>query len=277
MKDVALSADGIPVCYEAHGTGAPALVFVHGWSCDRGYWGAQIDHFARRYQVVSIDLAGHGGSGVGREAWTMPAFGTDVLAVVEKLGLGEVVLIGHSMGGDVVVEAALRLPGRVAGVVWVDAYRKLGEPHSREQVDEFLAPLREDFVTASIDLVRRMFGPGADADLVERVVAGMSVAPPEIAVDVVDHAVSNDRAILASLRELTAPVVAINPDYRPNDIESLRSYGVETVLMPGVGHFLMLEDPEGFNRLLGGVIEGFTEKSDLRGAAGRLKDERVAD
>ena len=257
MKGVALSADGIPVCYEAHGTGAPALVFVHGWSCDRGYWSPQLDHFARRYQVVSIDLAGHGESGFGREAWTMPAFGADVLAVVEKLGLGEVVLIGHSMGGDVVVEAALHLPGRVAGVVWVDVYSKLGEPHSREQVDDFLAPLREDFVTGARDLIRRMFGPGAEADLVERVVADMSAAPPEIAVDVADHAVSNDGAILASLRELTAPLVAINADYRPNDIESLRSYGVETVLMPGVGHFLMMEDPEGFNRLLSEVIVGF--------------------
>ena len=257
MKDVAASADGIPVWYEAHGTGSPALVFVHGWSCDRGYWRPQIDHFARRYQVVSIDLAGHGDSGVGREAWTMPAFGADVVAVVEKLGLGEVVLIGHSMGGDVIVEAALHLPGRVVGVVWVDAHSTLGEPHSREQIDEFLAPLREDFVTGAGELIRRMFGPSGDADLIERVVADMSAAPPEIAIDVADHAVSNDRAILASLRELKAPVVAINPDYRPTDIESLRSYGVKTVLMPGVGHFLMMEDPEGFNRLLGEVIGGF--------------------
>ena len=58
-----------------------------------------------------------GESGGGRQRWTMAAFGDDVAAVVRHLGLGEVVLIGHSMGGDVVVETALRLGGQVLGVV----------------------------------------------------------------------------------------------------------------------------------------------------------------
>jgi len=64
---------------------------------------------------VSLDLAGHGESGLGRRAWTMPAFGEDVVAVAEKLGLEDVVLTGHSMGGDVIVEAARRMPDRVRG------------------------------------------------------------------------------------------------------------------------------------------------------------------
>lgn len=257
MKDFALSTDGIPVWYEVHGTGAPTLVFVHGWSCDRSYWSHQLSSFAARYQVVTIDLAGHGKSGVGRQEWTMPAFGDDVLAVVEKLGLEELVLIGHSMGGDVIVEAALHLAGRVLGLVWTDVYSSLGQPRTREQIEQFRAPFREDFVTATRDFVRRMFVPGSDAELVDWVVTDMSAAPPEIAVDALVHAVSNERAILAGLRELTAPVVAINADYRPTDIEALRRHGVKTVLMPGVGHFLMMEDPDTFNRLLSETIEEF--------------------
>jgi pimeloyl-ACP methyl ester carboxylesterase len=260
MKDVAFSTDGIPVCYEVHGTGVPALVFVHGWSCDRSYWSSQLSYFAGRYQVVAIDLAGHGESGDGRQAWTMRAFGDDVLAVVEKLGLGELVLIGHSMGGDVIVEAALHLAGRVVGLVWADVYSSLGEPRTREQIEHFRTPFRQDFVTATRDLVRRMFVPSSDADLVERVATDMSAAPPEIAVDALVHAISNDRAILAGLRELTAPVVAINPDYRPTDFEALRRHGVKTVLMSGVGHFLMMEDPDTFNRLLSETIEEFMTK-----------------
>ena len=257
MKDVAVSRDGIPVCYEVLGTGEPALVFVHGWSCDRGYWDGQLGHFAERYQVVAIDMAGHGESGVGRESWTVPAFADDVVAVVERLGLAKVVMIGHSMGGDVIVEAALRLPGRVAGLVWVDVYSDLDHPRSPEAVQKFLVPFREDFATAVPKLVRRMFTPDSDAGLVERVAADMAAAPPDIALDAMEHAISNDVPILGALRELTVPVVAINPDYRPTDIEGLRSYGVETVLMSGVGHFLMMEDPDTFNRLLGDVIEGF--------------------
>ena len=257
MKDFAVSPDGIPVYHEVHGSGAPALVFVHGWSCDRSYWSRQLGYFAGRYQVVAVDLAGHGESGIGRRAWTMPAFGDDVVAVVEKLELEDMVLIGHSMGGDVIVEAALHLPDRVAGLVWADTYNTLGEPHTREEIEQFQVPFREDFVTATRDMVRRMFVPGSDAELVEWVATDMSAAPPEIALDAAEYALGNESVILARLPELTVPLVAINPDYRPTDIEALQRYGVKTVLMPGVGHFLMMEDPETFNRLLGETIEGF--------------------
>ena len=257
MKGDARSRDGVPLRFEAHGSGTPALVFVHGWSCDRSYWNGQLDWFAARHQVVAMDLAGHGESGAGRQAWTMPAFGDDVVAVVEALGLGDLVLIGHSMGGDVIVEAALGLPGQVVGLVWADTYTTLGEPQPREEIEKFLAPLRKDFVTAAHKLVRRMAAPGTDPKLVDRVAADISASPPEIAIEVADHAISNDRHIRARLRKLTVPVVAINPGNWPTDTEALLRHGVSAVTMPGAGHFLMMEDPDTFNRLLAEAIEGF--------------------
>jgi pimeloyl-ACP methyl ester carboxylesterase len=148
MKDVVLSTDGTPICYEVHGAGAPALVFVHGWSCDRSYWSPQVRHFAVRHQVVAVDLAGHGESGVGRQAWTMPAFGEDVTAVVERLRLESVVMIGHSMGGDVIVEAALDLSRRVAGLVLVDVYSSFEDPSTHEEIQEFIVPFRQDFIAS---------------------------------------------------------------------------------------------------------------------------------
>jgi pimeloyl-ACP methyl ester carboxylesterase len=258
MRGVARSFDDIPVAYEVHGSGTPALVFVHGWSCDRTYWSGQLGHFAERHQVVAVDLPGHGESGAGRREWTMSAFGKDVVAVAEELGLASTVLIGHSMGGDVVVEAALKLREPVVGLVWVDVYSTLGDPRPREQLQEFLTPFREDFSTATRAFVRRMFPAGADPALVDWVSADMSAARTDIALDALEHAVGNDRAVLAGLEELSAPVVAINPDYRPTDVEALRRYGVQTVLMSGVGHFLMMEDPETFNRLLAEVVDGLT-------------------
>ncbi len=226
MTGVALSPDGVRVCYEVRGEGSPALVLVHGWSCDRRYWDQQLRYFGERYQVVAIDLAGHGESGVNRQAWTM--------------------------------EAARGLPSRVAGLVWVDTYRTLGRTQSQEKVESFLAPFRTDFVTATRKLVRGIFLPSSDSNLVEWVVADMSAAPPEVAIDALEHNVTFEPAILTGLREISAPVVAINPDYRPNDIAALQRFGVRTVLMSGVGHFAMLEDPETFNRLLAGTIGEFT-------------------
>lgn len=261
MKHVAVSSDGVLICYETDGSGAPALVFVHGWSCDRRYWSRQLGHFAGRYQVVVIDLAGHGDSGGGREAWTMPGFGGDVVAVIESLGLEEVVLVGHSMGGDVIAEAAVRMPDRVAGLVWADVYRSLGKPRTPDELEEFLVPFREDFVNATRAFVRAMFVQRSDPDLVEWVVADMSAAPPAVALDAMAHAIGNDRAILARLRDSAAPIVAINPDYQPNDIAALKHWGVRTMLMSGVGHFLMMEDPTTFNRLLDETVAEFKRHS----------------
>ncbi len=245
MTKFVTSPDGIAIAYETRGEGAPAIVFVHGWSCDRTYWAGQLEPFSREYQVVAVDLAGHGESGAGREEWSMAAFGGDVAAVVEGLGLERVVLVGHSMGGDVIAAAARRLPGKVVGMIWVDAYRALGNPRTPEQLEAVVSPLRTDFVPATRAFVRSMFPAEADPELVERVAVDMSSAPPEVAVEAVYNALSYDRVMPGLLEELDLPLVAINPDGLGTDVESLERYGAEVLLLPEVGHFLMMEDPEG--------------------------------
>ena len=79
------------------------------------------------------------------------------------------------------------------------------------------------------------------------------------------HARGNDHAIVDALPKLTAPVVAINPDDGATDIEGLGRHGVTAVLMPGLGHFLMLEYPEAFNRVLQEVIDGFMHEAHVAG------------
>ena len=255
---VATSPDGIPIRFDEDGAGVPAIVFVHGWSCNRTHWAAQMRSFAARHRVVAVDLAGHGKSGAGRSAWTMPAFGADVAAVVADLGLDDVVLVGQSMGGDVVVEAGLLLGDRVRGLVWVDTYSELGDPRTAAELDAFVGQFRSDFKGQVDAFVRdELFLPHSDPVLVERVASGMSSAPPEIALHALHHAVSNDGPILDGLKRLTAPVVAINPDFQPTDEASMRRHGVEPVIMPGVAHFPMLEAPDAFDRVLAGVIAGF--------------------
>ena len=151
----------------------------------------------------------------------------------------------------------MRCPSGSRGSSGSTRTARLGGVDSPEETEEFVRPFRQEFRTAVEAFVRPMFVPGSDPGLVEHVVADMSAAPAEVAVEMMEHSVTNDEAILAALPQLQAPVVAINPDYRPTDIEALRRHGVETVLMPGVGHFLMLEDPDTFNRLLGETIEEF--------------------
>jgi pimeloyl-ACP methyl ester carboxylesterase len=256
-----MSADGVPVRYAAYGGGLPAIVFVHGWSCDRRYWVGQVGHFAARFTVVTVDLAGHGESGTERRRWTMPAFGADVAAVVTGLDLPEVVLVGHSMGGDVIVEAARRLRPRVRGLVWADVYRGLDESGSNAETDEeaaaFMAPFEADFGAATRTFVRRIAGADTDPELVDRIADDMAAAPPQIALDAMRYAITNEQAVIAGLRQAAVPAVAINPGSPPTDIESLARHGIATTVLPAVGHFLMLQDPAGFNQLLHKVIEDF--------------------
>jgi len=166
------AADQVAIKYETAGRGEPALVFVHCWTCNRGYWDKQVEHFAKDHQVVRLDLAGHGESGRERKDYTVEAFGGDVAAVVEKLGLQRVVLIGYSMGGSVSVEAAKRLGDRVIGVVGIDTfYTGFDVPNDQKKAAQmmggFLKPFDENYPEASANFMRSSFAPGADPALIE--------------------------------------------------------------------------------------------------------------
>ena len=252
---MARSSDGVEIEYETHGTG-DAIVLVHGWAGNRTYWHHQVEYLASRSQIITIDLGGHGESGLGRADWNLPAFGDDVVAVVDEVGVDNAVLVGHSMGGDAVVFAAQQLGDRVAGLVWVDAFRSLGdEPESSpEQIDGFLAPFRADFAAAVTQFVRNMFPVTADADLVERVAAEMATAHQDATLGSLGYALNREPPILAALAQISAPIAAINPDIAPTDIESLRRHNVEPTVLTRVGHFLMMEDPEQFNAALGAAL-----------------------
>jgi pimeloyl-ACP methyl ester carboxylesterase len=248
------SPDGVTIAYHIEGKGSPALVFVHGWSCDRTYWRDQLGVFAKTHTVVAVDLAGHGESGTERKDWTIPAFGADVAAVIKEEGLRKVILVGHSMGGEVCLEAARNLPGRVLGIIGVDTFQDFADTMTPTQIEEFTAPFRADFKAATDYFVRAMFPWGVDPDLVERIVRAMSAAPPKIAVAVFEGLFTYRPA--RTLRDLRLPIRVINSDKYPTNIEGNRkiaaSFGAR--IMTGRGHFLHMEDPGPFNRLLGLTI-----------------------
>src|SRR5262245_40877527 len=125
----ATSADGASIAYDVRGRGPIVLVFVHGWSGDRSDWQHQAEYiaanFGMRYTVVTLDLAGHGQSGRRLAGQLIPSFGNDVKAVVETLGLQNLILIGHNLGGDALLEVARDFDDRVIGLIWFDCYRDL--------------------------------------------------------------------------------------------------------------------------------------------------------
>lgn len=246
------SADGSPIRYGVRGQGEPTLVFVHCWTCNHTFWDAQIDHFSQHHQVIWLDLAGHGESGSRRQRYTMQAFGEDVAAVVRQVGARKVILVGHSMGGPVVVEAAKQLGDRVVGIVGVDTfYTPFEYPESREKIAAFVKPFETDFHGTSDKLVRSMFTSQADPALVEAIAGKFAAADPRVGVSALYELFDwNAHQASTDLKRFANKLYNINA--APTGNESPANAHVE--LVPGVGHFIAQVKPEAFNRALEGII-----------------------
>jgi pimeloyl-ACP methyl ester carboxylesterase len=251
---LALSKDGTPISFDVYGSGEPTLVFVHGWCCDARYWRMQVPHFSERYRVVTLDLAGHGHSGMIRSQYSMPAFGEDVKAVTEAIGADRVILVGHSMGGSVIAEAARLMPDRVTGLIGVDTLHNIEYPMTRGELTNMLAPFKKNFHTGSRAFVAEMILPRMDPKLREWILADMSAASPTVALSALKGMMSQYIASEAAKKfdVLHIPVVAVNTDMWPIDYEANRRHmsSFDAIILKGTDHFLMLDRPKEFNRAL---------------------------
>ena len=254
MQSVFSSHDGVEIAFHTAGSGSPQLVFIPGLTGDHSDFAAQIEHFRTDHLVVAIELPGNGVSGTDRSEWSMASFGSDVATVVEHLDLDEVVLVGHSLGGDVAVEAALLLEERVRGVVMISSYRSLGHPRSQLDDAAWLAPFRSDFTNAMESLTRRNFGANADPSIVEATVRRMVDAQPDMVIAVLEAKVANEPALLSALAKLEVSVFAVNPDFKPNDQSSLEQHGVTLKVVQSAGHYTMMENPGAFNAALARIL-----------------------
>ncbi|EKD37481.1 MAG: Carboxylesterase (Est-1) [uncultured bacterium] len=258
------SKDGTPISYEIHGTGEPTLVFVHGWSCDARYWRAQIAHFSGKQRVVVLDLAGHGHSGTGRVHYSMAAFGEDVRAVTEAAGAQKIILIGHSMGGSVIAEAARLMPDRVIGLIGVDTLEDIEHPLTQEEFKSMTAPLEKDFATASRQFVGEMISPQTDQGLREWILADVSSAPPAVALSAMNEMMTQYITGEAArvFEKIRIPVVSVNGDLWPINYEGNRRHmlSYDAIILKNADHFLMMNRPEEFNSALGKAIGMLREK-----------------
>lgn len=255
----ALSQDGTPISYEVYGAGEPTLIFVHGWSCDSRYWREQVPYFARTYRVITVDLAGHGHSGQGRSRYTMAAFGEDVRAVAVAEDVKNAVLIGHSMGGTVVAEAARRMPERVSGLIGIDTLENIEYPLTTSELAGMTAPLKADFRAGSRKFVSTMMSDKSNAELREWILADMSSAPPAVALSAMHEMMTQyiTGAAAKAFDGLLIPVVTVNGDMWPIDYAANRRHMLtyEAIIIKGGDHFLMLNRAKEFNPALKQAIK----------------------
>ncbi|MFF0269852.1 alpha/beta fold hydrolase [Kribbella sp. NPDC004536] len=237
-------ADTGPATGPATGTAEP-LLLVHGWGGDARAWSAL--NFAG-HRVLAVDLRGHGHSPVLRTGYRPADYARDLTALVERLEVGPVVAVGHSMGGQIVAELALERPDLVSAVVAIDPAYGADEAEAATFAER-LAALRKEGAAAAVRQLDLPAGAVRDqllatpGHVLAESYAGMYTAP---------DAFGARPAAAARLAGLTVPLLCVRPtpSMAEWDISLPLPYGSRTVLWNGCGHFLHHDRPVQFVNLV---------------------------
>jgi pimeloyl-ACP methyl ester carboxylesterase len=252
--------------YVRAGEGSPPFVFVHGFGCAREDWAAHVAHLSPRHTTIAVDLGGHGKSPSTPEHGRIETHGGDVAALVGSLALPPAVLVGHSMGCRVVLQAAMDAPKSVLGVVLVDGSR-LGMPGAntheatRRQIEEtgyqvFIRPL-----------FAAMFSPRYDAAKAQPLIERAAALRPELGTALfADIGRWDSENLDTVLGKLHVPLMVVQTTYQDEKrqrrslakgqsspfLDYVRSKvpAARIEVIPDIGHFPQLEAPEALNGLL---------------------------
>ncbi len=247
------SADGVPIAWRQYGRGRTAVVLIHGWATDSGIWRAQLAALAAYYSVVTLDLAGQGASGAGRQAWTLAQFAQDVAAVAAKLSSPQIVLVGHGLGGPVALAAAPLVGARLRGIIGVETFRTMGlSPPLASKLDHELQPFRADYPGAVRQFVSgTLFLAQADPAQVRFVSDLMAHTPADRALAELTELNRLDYATL--LPAVKVPIVVIDSDLG-GAVDAIRlqhaAARVRVIGLVGADSFAMLDDAQRFNATL---------------------------
>ena len=263
---------GVSIHYEDGGSG-PGLpvIFVHGLAGDLEMWRAQLDHLRPTRRALALDLRGHGLSGLPKDGdCSIPAMASDVLAVADAAGIKRFVLVGHSMGGAVILAVAQAAPARVAGLLFADPAGDV----SRLRKDRLDAMVAKMSGPAYFDFMKGWFGVnlenGKEATRA-LVMADLEKTPPQV----VRAAYLGLAAFKAApaLRSFKGPMltVVLPASDRPSSYQNLVP-NLPAIKLANLSHWLMMDDPEGFNAILDGFLRRTAPKGTLAGmSVGRLR------
>ncbi len=256
MEKYITSQDGIAIHCKVSGSKPTAIVFVHGWLGNADWWDNQTQYFGDKYTVVQMDLPGHGKSGKGRINWSSAQYASDIKAVIDELATEEIVLVGHSMSGPFTLEASL-LSKKVKLLVIVDTLKNMDQLIDYTKANEFLfTPYKKDFNNAVHNLLPKyLFAQSTPVAIREQLQREFLNNDAEFAVQSIEPLYKMDIQKIA--KQVTLPVRAINSDFTPTDIASVRKYikDFDYEVITGAGHYPMLEKPEEFNRLLHQILK----------------------
>ncbi len=247
----------------------PPLVFVHGFACDRTDWRAQVDSLAARTSVVEWELPGHGSTPGLPADCTIEAYGAGLARALTELELPPAILVGHSMGCRVVLQANRFAPDAVAGLVLVDGSRiAQGDPPAARRAmadrlagDGYRIFVREFFesmffpasdpvvVTAICDRAMRL--PAAVGRALMTDLAGWDAGEVEAALDAIAVPLL---AIQSTTMDTTLKRVPLAPGQSSPWTDLIRAHvpGATVAILTGPGHFPQIELADEVTALIAG-------------------------
>lgn len=244
--------DGMKVHYRSLGEGKDAVVFVHGWASDMGFWRAQVPLFSGRVRLIAIDLPGHGGSDKPEIKYTQDVFAKAIGAVLRDAGVENAVLVGHSMGAIAAREYIRLDAARVKGLVAIDG--ALWMPvENAPAVIAMAMPLRNPEYRENAEkfVIGFMAGKLSEEDR-EAIRKAIAATPQNVMITAMES--MGDPKIWKD-ETIEAPVLILNAKnaFWPADYEAkVRAFApaLEFHAIEGVGHFPMLERPDVVNPFL---------------------------
>jgi len=252
------SADGVSIHHTKTGvTNNVTLLFIHCWGCNKSYWEPQVENFAKTHQVITLDLAGHGLSGANREEFTIELFANDVIAVVNKLGLTNVILVGHSLGGPTAIEAALKLSNRVLGIIAVDTFETSYQWPDQSEIDSVMIPFRKNFYKTTYPMIKSRFASHTDKSLIYRIAKDIALAPPDIGISSLENLYQwMAKDYHNSRSKLTVPLIHINSLQTMKPLDNSE----QVLNVKYVGHYIPQESPKKFNEALDKALQQLNQQ-----------------
>jgi pimeloyl-ACP methyl ester carboxylesterase len=262
-KQIILRDKKVEINYFQQGQGDTTLLFLHGWCIDGTYWQDQVDYFSKNYNVYAIDLPGFGKSSAERTNWTIEEYARDVTAFIDILNLKNVVIIGHSMAGDIMLQTALTNHSKIVGIVGVDNFKLIDvafTPEQMKQMTDFFPMLEKDFKNSAplyADLM--LFHPTTSTEVKDRVKTDFANSDPVIGYGTMMNQIQYASSDAQRLEQLNYKLYLINSDGLPTNETGLKDHcknGFQVETIVATGHYPMIEKPAEFNFLLEKVLAG---------------------
>lgn len=256
----AIHNNGVNIAFTDAGKSDTTLLFIHGWAINKEYWASQVTYFSKKYRVVTIDLPGFGESGKNRDKWDTDTYSSDISSVINVLNLKKVILIGHSMSGDIALQATVDNPNRIIALVGIDNFKNVGAPQNPDDKKDYAAAIslmKQNFKKIAFQYFNQsLFSNTTSPAIKKRILSDVAKTDSTIAIASMEQQdIGFDE--ITKLKKARKKLYLINSDVTPTITKYMTAQNIpfQIYYTKGTGHYAMIENPKEFNSQLDGIIE----------------------